>query len=268
MPLAVAAWAMLVIVGSARQPAGHAFTREAGFPHWTLGRLLSGRSRVRLDGATVDVRGGDFVLVRPRTTYALDMPEGGEEAWAMFTPPPAWAELLAWPEAAPGFAVIPGGGAHAAAAQASFGEAQVWWAGGSPRRAALALNAIERCLLLSALDRPGEAWADLHPGVRLALAYLAPGPAEKITVGSLARRVGMSPSHLAHRFTVQVGEAPLAWLEGRRIANAQQALLTTDLPVKRIAQNCGFADGEHFARRFRARTGSSPLAWRSRPTMA
>lgn len=256
---------MLLIVGAAQQPAGHIFTREPGFPHWTLGLLRRGASVVQLGGVTVTVRAGEMLLIRPHTPYRLELPAGGEESWAILTPPPAWEELLAWPEAAPGLAVVPSGGSHAVAAQAAFREAERWWAGGSPRRCALAMNAIERCLLLQALDRPGEAWADLHPGVRLLLAWLAPGPAEKVTVAALARRAGMSPSHLAHTFAEQVGEAPLAWLEGRRIARAQQLLLTTGMPVKRIAQECGFADGEHLARRFRARTGRSPGAWRARP---
>jgi AraC family transcriptional regulator of arabinose operon len=140
-----------------------------------------------------------------------------------------------------------------------------WWQGGSPHRTALALNAIERCVLLLSLDRPGEAWADLHPGVRRALAYLAPGPAEKVTVAALARRAGMSPSHLAHIFRAQTGTTPLAWLEDRRLARARQLLLTTDLAVKSIAALCGFADGEHLARRFRSRTGRSPGDWRAHP---
>lgn len=256
---------MLITVGSAQQPAGHAVTREPGIAHWTLGVLHRGHSRIRVGTATVPVPAGGLVIIRPRTAYHMVQPDGGEESWAILTPPPAWEELLAWPEAAPGLAVVPGGSAHATPAHAAFREAVRWWADGSPRRTALTMNALERCLLLLALDRPGEAWADLHPGVRRLLAYLAPGPSGKITIQALARLAAMSPSHLAHTFARQVGEAPLSWLESRRIARAQQLLLTTDQPVKRIAETCGFADGEHLARRFRARTGRSPGAWRARP---
>lgn len=212
----------------------------------------------------MEKRAGQLGITRPNTPYRMEMPDGGEESWAILDPPPAWSELLAWPESMPGMAVATPN-AHAGAAEAAFREAVHWWRSGSPRREALAMNALERCLLLLALDRPGEAWADLHSGVRLALAYLSDGPAEKVTVASLARRVGMSPSHLAHTFVDEVGESPLAWLEGRRIARAQHLLLTTGQPVKAIAQACGFADGEHLARRFRARTGRTPREWRSRP---
>lgn len=255
---------MLFIVGRAKQPAGHSHTREPGFPHWTIGLIRQGRSRVRSGGATLSVGSGEMLLIRPSTAYTFQMPDGGEESWAVLAPPPSWEELLAWPEGTPGIAVVPAG-PHAGESFAAFREAERWWTDGSPRRAALALNAIERCLLLRSIDRPGEAWADLHPGVRLALAYLAGGPDEKVSIASLARRCSMSPSHLAHTFAEQVGEPPLAWLEGRRIARAQQLLLTSAMPVKRIATACGFTDGEHLSRRFRARTGQSPGAWRARP---
>jgi AraC-like DNA-binding protein len=256
---------MLIVLGTACQPAGHAFERPPGFPHWTLGFVHSGRSLTRSGGGMVENRSRQMGITRPNTPYRLQMPDGGEESWAILDPPPAWAELLAWPETLPGMAVATPT-THAASAEDAFREAVRWWRSGSPRRSALAMNALERCLLLMALDRPGEAWADLHPGVRLALVALSEGPAGKVTVASLARQVGMSPSHLAHTFTAQVGEPPLSWLEGRRIARAQQLLLTTDQPVKRIAQECGFADGEHLARRFRARIGQGPGAWRTRPS--
>lgn len=255
---------MLYTVGNAQQPAGHSHTREPDFPHWTIGVVRRGRSRIQSGGTMQIVDAGGMLLIRPSTTYAFHMPDGGEESWAVLAPPPGWEELLAWPEGAPGIAVVPAG-PHAVESLAAFREAERWWADGSPRASTLALNAIERCLLLRALDRPGEAWADLHAGIRLALAYLSGGPAEKVSIPFLARRCGMSPSHFAHTFAEQVGEPPLAWLEGRRIARAQQLLLTTAMPVKRIATACGFADGEHFSRRFRARTGQSPGAWRERP---
>lgn len=258
---------MIITIRSAQQPAGLALTRKPGFPHWILSVLVEGRSRLHLaDGAVVELHAGDAVVIRPRTPYRLEMPEGGQEVWAVVDAPVAWEELLAWPEASPGLAVLRSGATHADAALAAFREAEAWWTSGSPRHAALAMNALERCLLLRVLDRPGDAWADLHPGVRQAIAYLAPGPAERVTLPALARRVGLSPSYLAHTFARQVGESPLAWLEGRRIARAQQLLLTTGEPVKRLALACGFADGEHLARRFRARTGRSPGAWRERPS--
>ena len=151
------------------------------------------------------------------------------------------------------------------AARAALCEAAVWWQSGEPSRKGLAMNALERCLLLLALDRPAAVWAGLHPVVRAAATILAPGPAQTLSVTALARRIGCSSSHFARLFREQIDDSLLSWLEGRRLARAQELLLGTDWPVKRIASTCGFADGEHLARRFRKRLGKTPGEWRSRP---
>jgi AraC-like DNA-binding protein len=256
---------MLLGFGRADHPPGHGFAREPGFAHWTLAVAHRGRGTLTTAAGTAAVMPGHLVVIRPRTAYRIDLPVGGSETWVILSPPPNWEQLLAWPEALPGLALVPAGSPHGEDARAAFVEAATWWLGGSPQRGALALNALERCLLLLALDRPGSAWAELHPAVRAAVELLAPGPAEPLSVAAVARRVGCSPSHLAHRFRAEVGEALLSWLEGRRLARVQQLLLHTDWPVKRIAADCGFADGEHLARRFRARIGCSPAAWRRCP---
>ncbi len=257
---------MLLGFGCAVHAAGHRFVREAGFPHWTIAVLWRGTARFALAGGVAEAGALDTILIRPRTPYAVAMPRGGEESWVILTPPPMWESLLDWPEAVTGLAVVPGGEVHAAAARSAFREAVTWWESVPRREDGLALNALERSLMLLALDRPGRASDNLHPAVRATLDLLAPGPAEALDVPAIARRVGCSPSHLAHRFRAEMGMPLRAWLEDRRIARARHLLLHTGWPVKRIAATCGFADGEHLARRFRARVGRSPGAWRRRPT--
>ena len=45
---------------------------------------------------------------------------------------------------------------------------------------------------------------------------------------------------LVRRFREVTGTTPVRWLTHQRITRAQQLLETTDLPVERIAQLCGF----------------------------
>ena len=227
--------------------------------------MWTGYSHMHLATGMVTVPALAIAIMRPRTPYRVELPDGGQETWALFTPPPAWEHLMTWTEELPGLVLIPTGGAHGDAARAAVREAATWWQSGEPSREGLAMNALERCLLLLALDRPGAAWAGLHPVVRAAATILAPGPAQALSVTALARRIGCSSSHLAHLFREQIGESLLSWLESRRLARAQELLLGTDWPVKRIASTCGFADGEHLARRFRKRLRQSPGEWRSRP---
>jgi AraC family transcriptional regulator of arabinose operon len=154
---------------------------------------------------------------------------------------------------------------HAAEAVAQFVEAHRLRAGALPNRARLAANAVERGLLLAQLAHAHPAEAALHPAVRAARDLLAQAPAERISVAELARRVRLSPSHLAHAFTAQLGETPMRFLERCRIDRAKQLLLTTARPIAAIAEDCGFVDPFHFSTRFRRAVGVPPRDFRLRP---
>ena len=53
-------------------------------------------------------------------------------------------------------------------------------------------------------------------------------------------------------------------LQVRRIEHAQNLLLTTDLPIARIAVRLGFGDSQHFNKQFRRLAGCNPTAYRLR----
>jgi AraC-like DNA-binding protein len=47
-----------------------------------------------------------------------------------------------------------------------------------------------------------------------------------------------------------------------RIREAARLLQDTDLPLKVVAERCGFADANYFGKAFRQHTGVSPGAFR------
>ena len=49
-----------------------------------------------------------------------------------------------------------------------------------------------------------------------------------------------------------------------RLGRACQMLVQSDLPVGRIATDCGFSDAADFARRFKAVRGVTPSGYRAR----
>src|SRR5690606_16934105 len=91
---------------------------------------------------------------------------------------------------------------------------------------------------------------------------------EPLRVGDIAAAAHLSPSHLAHLFTAQVGQSPMHYLEGVRIDRAKELLLSTNNPIRHIADAAGFASPYHFAARFRARTGCTPTQYRANPAAA
>ncbi|THD60574.1 AraC family transcriptional regulator [Phenylobacterium sp.] len=83
-----------------------------------------------------------------------------------------------------------------------------------------------------------------------------------IDIGELAALVRLSQSYFSRAFKVSFGATPQPYILGRRIALAQDLMLTTEHPLCGIALDCGFSDQSHLSRIFRRLTGDSPNAWR------
>ncbi len=111
--------------------------------------------------------------------------------------------------------------------------------------------------------KPARASGGLAPWqMRRALAHIEMALPAVIPLQDLAGIAKLSPGYFSRAFKVSFGIAPHAYILGRRIERAQELMLTTSLPLARIALDCGFCDQAHFYRLFRRRTGASPASWR------
>lgn len=100
------------------------------------------------------------------------------------------------------------------------------------------------------------------PRVRRAIEYLGEHYARCLTVGSVAQAVGISASHLAHRFSAETGLTVRAYLTRVRIEAATQLLRHTDENLASIAKAIGFCDAPHLSRVFREQVGCGPGNYR------
>ncbi|MHB9130878.1 MAG: helix-turn-helix domain-containing protein [Armatimonadota bacterium] len=98
--------------------------------------------------------------------------------------------------------------------------------------------------------------------VKLAMQYLVTNYASQVTLETLASIANVTPMHLTHCFTAQVGTSPIQYLKVLRIEAAKQLLATTALLVNDIAQRVGYADPLYFRRVFKSVTGQTPSACR------
>jgi AraC family transcriptional regulator, transcriptional activator FtrA len=85
---------------------------------------------------------------------------------------------------------------------------------------------------------------------------------EELAVDDLARRAAMSPRTFARRFRLATGTTPLQWLLHQRVLLARQMLETTDLPVERIAERCGFGTAATLRQHFQRMVHTTPRAYR------
>ena len=100
------------------------------------------------------------------------------------------------------------------------------------------------------------------PHVGRALALLHSDPARGWGVETLAQETGLSRSALADRFVALIGEPPMQYLTGWRMALAAQALSTGNDAVARIAERVGYESEAAFNRAFKREFGTPPAAWR------
>lgn len=81
---------------------------------------------------------------------------------------------------------------------------------------------------------------------------------EKLSLGSIARRLNVSPRLLTMRFREITGHSVHKELQEIRLTAAHKMLMSRTRPVKEIAAACGFPTLENFYRRYRQRFGRTP----------
>ncbi|WP_422733301.1 AraC family transcriptional regulator [Micromonospora sp. WMMD558] len=135
----------------------------------------------------------------------------------------------------------------------------------APGQAAV-LDRLLDLLLIAALRhwfaRPGAApaWyvAAADPVVGPALRLLQNDPARPWTVATLAAEVGVSRAALARRFTDLVGEPPMTYLTGWRLALAADLLREPDATLGAVARRVGYGSPFALSTAFRRVRGVSP----------
>ncbi|MQY05521.1 GlxA family transcriptional regulator [Actinomadura macrotermitis] len=85
---------------------------------------------------------------------------------------------------------------------------------------------------------------------------------EPLTVAGLAAEAGLTPRTLIRRFHAETGITPLRWLHAQRVMRARELLERTDLPVDRVAAQCGLGSAANLRAHFAREVGISPSEYR------
>ncbi len=92
--------------------------------------------------------------------------------------------------------------------------------------------------------------------------YMEEHLSEKITLEDLGRLTGYSSLHAARLFYSEMNRSPHAFLSSLRMERARLLLSETDIPISRLAAECGFASESYFYTHFRAANGMTPGEYR------
>ena len=114
--------------------------------------------------------------------------------------------------------------------------------------------------------KPGErkGGRDTRERMRGLLDFIEEHYGEKITVQEAAERCYYSQSHFMKYFRQYMGVSFVEYLNSYRLFRAAGLLRTTDQPVTRIAQSCGFDNLSYFNRLFRRMYQMTPVQYRTK----
>ena len=104
--------------------------------------------------------------------------------------------------------------------------------------------------------------ADANALARRIKDYIDRHFAEEFSLQQMADALHVSPYYLAHVCKEATGYSPLQYVLRRRIGEAQTLLITTDLPVTRIAAQVGYDNPSHFNAQFSKAVGMPPRTFR------
>jgi AraC-like DNA-binding protein len=114
-----------------------------------------------------------------------------------------------------------------------------------------------------AINKDMAELAKLHESVRKALLHLGEHYAEPISLGQLAQKAHVSPSHLTFLFRSELGTAFKPFLLRIRVHKAKE-MMTADprMRITEVAMSVGFTDLSHFEKTFRKIAGRSAREFR------
>lgn len=85
---------------------------------------------------------------------------------------------------------------------------------------------------------------------------------EEITLTDASKQVSISPNYLSRCFKDITGQPFNQYVRNQRIARSKEMLLQSKLPIRKIAELCGFQDQFYFDKVFKKAVGETPSSFR------
>lgn len=114
------------------------------------------------------------------------------------------------------------------------------------------------------LENAGQPTGAGHPDqlIEDAVAEIKGSLHKKVNLAELAGNYYLSYVQFSRRFKAATGTTPQEYIAGLRLNKAKTLLSDTDLPIKQVAQSCGFGSEYYFSNFFRKYCRMPPTQYR------
>jgi AraC family transcriptional regulator, arabinose operon regulatory protein len=230
--------------------------RAKGIAEWHLTYTIHGRGHYRQPEVEFESLPGDLVLFEPGAyqDYGCGAQSSWEFIWVHFMAKAQWLDhLLGLPLAGKKLhrSRFASAGIRHRVRDALLRCHKESCIGTDSLSGDFTLHALQEVILLAARENPATTLAPpLSPAVRSVIDHMVEKLDQRHTLGSLAKMVRMSPSHLAYRFKLEIGEAAIAYLLKLRLRQAALMLEDPERRVKDVAEAVGMHDQFYFSRQF------------------
>ncbi len=102
-----------------------------------------------------------------------------------------------------------------------------------------------------------------HPQLREIFRFIEANYHQPISLNEIAQTFGYSPSYLTSLVRRLTGQTVYQWIIQRRMFQARQLLLETNLAVHEVAEAVGYVDTGHFVKHFRQLNKIPPKTWKN-----
>ena len=127
--------------------------------------------------------------------------------------------------------------------------------------AALATQFMAAHFMTTSIRHP-QHWLLPRPILADVCLYIDSHLTEKLTLPTLAKRAGLSPSYFGQMFRAALGMSPMTYVLDQRVLRAREMLRRGNATVAEVAHAVGFSDQHQMNRHFKRLLHTPPSAYR------
>lgn len=103
-----------------------------------------------------------------------------------------------------------------------------------------------------------------NPRIKSIKQYVINNLSKELTLEEIANSIHLAPNYCSSFFKKETGVALMQFVLQERLAMAKRLIITTDQPLHKISEKCGFEDYNYFSHAFKKHVGMSATQYKNK----